>query len=172
MQNRRLSTYLVLTAALVALPTCSENGPPRPPVAVSITPSEGTGTALSFAATYSDSKGADNLTQAAVLINDEATGAGGCYVIYLMHGKSLRLVKDEGAESTELNPASATGTENSQCILNSSGFSVNRTSKELTLRASVTFKQAFGGTKEIFLYAENRQGGKTGLVHKGTWVIP
>ena len=164
--------FLKLAVVITVLATtsgCSKPAP-APTIALAVNPTEGGGETLSFTARYSEPN--ESIEQAGVLINHGATGVGGCYVIYLSSTNSAHLVKDEGISSFQLDPKSDTGVENSQCILDPHGFSVSRDANELTVRAAVRFKRAFGGTKNIYLYADSKDGGKTGVEKKGTWVIP
>jgi len=167
-----LRQVLAVTVA-IGLSACAKAPPAGAPVAVSITPSKGEGATLNFSATYADAQGAGNIKLAGVLINDVLNGANGCYVIYLRPSKILRLVEDVGIGSLPLPLDSQSKVENSQCILYADGSSVTQSGNELTVKAAVTFKPKFSGTKDIYLYAENLYGGKTPLVPaKGSWVVP
>ena len=145
----------------------------QPPVGVSITPSEGTGSKLDFTATFSDAKGAANITLAGVLINEQLTRENSCYVMFLPPYKGLRLVKDTGSEAFPLDFDGKSSVENSQCTVYAKGSSAVRKGNELTVKGSIEFKPKFHGNKEIYLYAENTEGGKTTMTPaKGAWVVP
>jgi hypothetical protein len=162
---------VILPLTLVTASACSKRTP-APPVAESLTPSEGKGNDFSFVATFSDSKGPENIRQAGVLINDVVSGNSSCYVIYLPLQNELRLVRDEGSGAIPLDSARGPSIENSQCVVWAKGFSATRNGNELIVKASLKFKREFGGVKGIYLFADNRQGGQTDMVRKGTWVIP
>ena len=155
-----------LLAAVVGLAACS-----RVPEAASVNPAQGTGSDLSFEAKYDDAKGADNLTQTGLLVNDSLTGANGCYVIYVPRSRRLVLVRDAGKGSLPIQSSNPRSVENSQCILNAAGWAVTRKGNDLTMKATVSFKPAFAGRKNIYLYAANKQGGQV-LRQKGTWLVP
>ena len=64
--------------------------PPQIPSAVSVTPSSGSGSTVTFAAQYTDTGGAAALTTVALLVNTSAATAFACYVSY---NQSTRHVK-------------------------------------------------------------------------------
>jgi hypothetical protein len=141
------------------------------PKAESVNPAAGSGSELTFEAKYSDAKGVGSFTRVGVLVNDALTGAHACYVIYSPASKQLVLVKDSGSGGFLLESSNRTGVENSQCILNPTGWSVTTNGNELQMKATVKFKPSFSGKKNIYLYALNKQGGNV-LRPKGTWVVP
>ena len=96
-------------------------------------------------------RGASNLTQVGVLVNDSLTGTHSCYVIYVPANKQLVLVKDAGTGSIPLESSNHTGVENSQCVLDATGWSVTSNGNELLVKASVKFKPSFSGKKNISL---------------------
>ena len=165
---------LLVAVIAVGLSACAKAPSSiTPPVAVSISPANGSGPALNFVALYSDAKGAANIKLAGVLINDALTGANSCYLIYLPPFKSINLVKDEGAGSLQLDLDGHSKVDNSQCTVYAKGTSVVANGNDLTVKGSVTFKPEFGGAKKIYLYAENLQDGKSPMVPpQGAWMVP
>jgi hypothetical protein len=82
----------------------------------------------------------------------------------------LYLYADNG--TTLLGPLTpgVSGTQtNTQCMLNAAGSSIIKSGNSLTLKAAVTFKPAFTGLKNIYLYSAANNGTNTGWVKKGTW---
>jgi hypothetical protein len=114
-------------------------------------------------ATFSDPKGVGNISQAGVLINSIADGSKSCYVIYLPPGNALSLVKDSGEGSQLLDLAKGGSVQNSQCTLQAAGSSLSGTGDKLVLKLDLTFKDPYKGDKNVYLYAENKDGQKTGL---------
>jgi len=144
-----------------------------PPVAVSVTPSSGSGATYSFTAVYSDGKGAANIKSAGVLINDELSGVSSCYVMYARAKGALGLVEDAGVGFLPLGSDAGSKVENSQCTLVGKGASAADSGSELTIKGTVEFKREFGGSKNIYLYARNVEGGETPMFPAvGAWLIP
>jgi hypothetical protein len=164
---------LVIGTIALGLSACGKAPLPQAPIAVSVTPSSGSGATFSFVAVYSDPKGAGNIKSAGVLINDEVSGASACYVVYSRAKAAIGLVEDVGVGSRLLSSDRESKVENSQCTLSAKGSSIAQNGNELTLRASVEFRREFGGAKNIYLYAQNTEGGQTPLLPaRGAWLIP
>lgn len=173
LEGRRFLKHGLMAVIVAGLAGCAKLPVLNAPVGVSISPSEGTGSKADLTAVFSDAKGAGNITVAGVLINDQVTGANACYVMIVPPFKSLRLVKDTGNESLALSFDGRSKVQNSQCTVFANGSSITRKGNELILKASIEFSSDFGGSKDIYLYAENTQGGKSPMTPaKGAWVIP
>jgi hypothetical protein len=130
---------------------------------VSVSPSSGSGTSGTFTATFSDAKGAGNISLAGVLINSVADGVKSCYLMYVPPANALSLVKDSGAGSNAVDLAKGGIVANSQCTLNAAGSSVSSSGNELVLKLNLTFDNSYKGAKHIYLYAEDKDGQKIGL---------
>jgi hypothetical protein len=139
---------------------------------VSVTPTFGVGRAGVFTATFSDSKGAVNITQVGVLINSVPDGAKSCYTLYVPPANALSLVKDEGAGANVVDLTKGGSVSNKQCTLNAAGSSVTGSGNELVLKLNLTFDPSYKGAKNIYLYAENKDGQKMGLqTPLATWTV-
>ena len=123
-------------------------------------------------AVFSDPKSDANISEAGVLINNKADGLGACYVLHIPPGNALSLVKDPGSDVDVLDLTKGGSVSNSQCLLESTGSSISSTGNELTLTLHLTFRPGFAGQKNIYLYAENKDGGKANIqIKKGAWDI-
>jgi hypothetical protein len=69
-------------------------------------------------------------------------------------------------------PGAATTLQNSQCSLNVAATSVAQNGNTLTLNLAMTFKPAFAGAKNIYLYAADIAGPNSGWQQPGTWIVP
>jgi hypothetical protein len=66
----------------------------------------------------------------------------------------------------------ATTQQNSQCSINFATSSAVLSGNNLTLNVAVTFKSAYSGNKNIYLYAATVGGAITDWQQRGTWTIP
>ena len=144
--------------------------PPQVPSAVSVTPSSGSGSAVTFTAQYSDTGGAVALTTVALLVNTSASPGFGCYVTYDRVANVLSLANDDPATGSQTVTFGGGSQQNSQCIVNGAGTSVSVAGSTLTLNLSLTFQPGFGGGKSVYLYAADA-GANTGWVARGTWTV-
>lgn len=137
-----------------------------PPSAVSVSPTSGSGPTQTFTAIYSDPAGATALNRRLFLINSALNGAAACYV--QTDSSGVYLVNDAG--SALLGPLTANGTlANSQCTLNGPGTGKINSGNTSTVTLSITFKAAFAGPKNIYMYADDSFGNNSGFQTRGTF---
>ena len=149
------------------LSACSQRN--RAPAPVSIEPWSGTGWSQTFDLSYRDPNGSADLADVRVLFNRALDGVSSCYVHWNPLEKSLRLVDDTGYGSAA---AQGTGIENSQCRVDTVEPIKAENSDTVTLRVSITFKPAFAGSKNVYMFAQDRGGLNSNLRKLGVWVIP
>jgi hypothetical protein len=61
--------------------------------------------------------------------------------------------------------------QNSQCALNFAGSSVAAMGQTLTLSAALSFTAAYGGARNVSLYAATVGGTNTGWQQRGAWTV-
>ncbi len=148
-------------------------GPDSPPVAVSVTPSSGSGSPQTFSFLYSDPNGFADLSWAQTIVNASLTGLAGCYTHYDRLANQVLLLNDSA--TAWLGPVTlgtATNVQNSQCIVNAISSSVSGVGNSLTVNLNLTFKPAFAGAKNVFIQAQDNGGLGTGWQQRGTWTTP
>jgi hypothetical protein len=135
--------------------------PAQVPSTVSVTPSSGSGNAVTFTAVYSHPAGAAAITAAALLVNDSISPNLACFVSFKAGLNQIILADDI---------ATTSGGVNSQCTLNGSGSGAVLSGTTLTLTVSLIFEQAFTGNKTVYLSASDANV-TTGWVARGTWNV-
>jgi len=140
--------------------------------ALGVTPSGGTGATQLFALQYSDSLGATDLRSVAVLFSASlGASSNHCIVNYDRGAGTLYLKNDSG---TWWMPASLGGSgtlQNSQCAIALGGSGVSTSGTALTLNLAMSFKAAYAGTKNIYMYAAGSSA-DSGWQARGTWTVP
>jgi hypothetical protein len=140
-----------------------------PPAVVSLSPSSGSGTSVTFQAVYSDPNGAGALNEALLLVNGAIDADNGCYVYYQPQANQLYLFNDAGVLMTPaLTPEVAGTASNSQCTLNAGSSSVGTAGNNLTLNVALSFSGTFVGPQNVYLEAAGN-GQNSGWFMKGTW---
>ncbi len=136
------------------------------PTNVSISPSSGSGTTQTFTVVYSDAAGNSLLNRRLLLINSAIYGGSACYV--QVDNSGIHLVNDAGnGVSPALTPGGSAS--NSQCTLSpSGGASVSYSSTSTTVVLPITFSPSFGGTRNLYMYADDIYGNNSGWQQKGT----
>ncbi len=142
--------------------------PPPTPSADSVSPNESTGAIQVFTFVYSDSQSASNLAAMAMLFNTSVSFPNSCYIVYDRNAGTVALLSDDalGAGSKPLN--STTVLQNSQCAVGA--VFVIASGQSQIVSVSITFKGAFVGLKNIYMYAS--EGAlNTGWVQRGTYLV-
>jgi hypothetical protein len=140
----------------------------RAPVVASVTPSTGSGQAQTFSFVISDSDGATDVVWVHAVLNSTLNLSSACYFAY--NGGFLYLANDAATATLGIVPLGGSGTvENSQCRLNASGSSATLSGNTLTLKVAITFKTAFSGTKNIYLYAVDKDNLTSNWAYGGSW---
>lgn len=147
------------------------SGSANAPVVVSASPSSGRGMAQTFTAVFSHPSGAQSIREVRLLFNADLDGRNACYVYFDQDQKAFLLVNDAGTSSTTLPLSISSSVQNSQCQLDTSGSSVMQKANQLALQVALTFKPAFKGEKQLFLFAEDRNQHSTGLQPAGKWSV-
>jgi hypothetical protein len=141
--------------------------------AMSVTPGSGGGATEAFAAEYSGVAAVTDLAHVYLRFSTALTGpANVCMVRYEQASGLLTLRDDAGVWQAGAPISSETTQENSQCSIDFAGSTVVLSGNSLTLTVAVTFKPAYAGTKNIYLYAAMVGGATTDWQLRGTWTVP
>jgi M6 family metalloprotease-like protein len=149
-------TYTVQKAAPV-------NGP--------LTPSSGTGGAVTLTAQFNDANGAGDLTSLRVLVNATTSAASACLVEYLPQTGVVRLADNSGAGWLDNTmPGQSPFPWNSQCRIDSF-TETSRTLTRVEFRVRLLFRTAFAGVKNLYLSAADAGSLSTGWETMGAWTV-
>jgi len=85
---------------------------------------------------------------------------------------ALYLLNDSANSWTPGTLGSGTTLQNSQCGVSLGSSSVTASGTSLTLNLAMTFRAAYAGTKNIYMYAQNASGVNSGWQTRGTWTVP
>jgi len=111
-----------------------------------------------YAFTFTDTNGWQDIAVANILINAAIDGRHGCYLAFVPSSNSVLLVDDAGDAGGPYSGMVLPGTgtvSNSQCSISGAGSSVSGSGNTLTLTLSMTFSQTFAGNQIFFLAARN-----------------
>ncbi len=143
------------------------------PATVSVTPSSGSGASQSFALQYSDTAGAASLEYVYAWFNGSLTSAASsCFVYYKPSTNQLNLLSDAATGWLVATPGTAATIQNSQCSVNAGSITVASSGNTLTLNLAMTFKPAYAGAKNVYLYATDVSGSNSGWQQLGAWTVP
>ena len=133
---------------------------------LSTTPDSGTGTTQTFVFTATGTAQAQPQDMD-VLFNTTLNGAHGCWIYGTSSGETA-LASDDGSlwQVAGFN----TTVQNSQCSVTSNPG--QDPTGQMSINVTITFSSSFSGTKNIYVDADNTQGGNTGYQLQGTWTIP
>ncbi len=142
-----------------------------------MSPLNQSGMSLPFKWTVASSAGRSNLAHVFALFHTtSASTSDACYIHYDASSNLVYLA--DNASSSWLGglaPTSDYIAENAQCTIFGTGTSsVNPASSgtQLELTLTVSFKSAFSGNKNEYLYALDGSGVDTGWQEMGTWTVP
>jgi|GEM_PF-2564907 len=145
-----------------------------PPQLGAITPSSGSSqanTAVNFTDTYIDPDGYADIRYAFFIVNIGVTTWNGLYAYYDQAVNKLYVANDNGTFPDGCAPGSSNILENSYVKVDCSKTSVSGSGATLTVNWNITFKPAFAGAKNTYLYAMDNNFAYTAWVQKGTWKI-
>ena len=143
-----------------------------PPVAVSVTPSSGTGTSQTFTFLYSHPKGYTAISSVSMIVNSTLTRVGGCSLVYSPASNTLYLQNDAAtAWLGPVTPGQSGTLQNSQCMVSAPSSSVSGSGSSLTVNLVLSFQAVFAGNK--YTYMEVFDGVlDSGWVQRGSWTVP
>jgi len=147
--------------------------PPPPVTADAAIPNAGNTASQTFALTYSSTSGAGSLTAAWVWFNATIaqTAAASCLAYYEPGSGLVSLLNDAGTVWQSASMGGATTLQNSQCAIDLADSQAVPSGNTLTLSLAVTFKPAFAGDKNIYLYASTGTA-NSGWQDRGDWTVP
>ena len=125
-----------------------------------------------FALQYSDSAGATDLRSVAVLFSASLGASSNHCIVNYDRGAGTPYLKNDSG--TWWMPASLGGSgtlQNSQCAIALGGSGVSTSGTALTLNLAMSFKAAYAGTKNIYMYAAGSSA-DSGWQARGTWTVP
>jgi hypothetical protein len=144
--------------------------PPTTPAVVSVSPTSGSGSTVTFTAKYSDSGGGSTLTSAALLVNSTASPAYGCYVSYNPGLNVFSLYNDAGTAVLSTVTPGGQAAQNDECALNGVGSSATVSGTSLTVTFAITFQTPFTGSQSVYLSAADASS-NTGLQVEGAYTV-
>lgn len=144
------------------------------PIANSVSPAAGSGSAQPFTFVMSDPAGSNFLVAGAMLFTAAPgfTTNNSCYVVYDRTTSRFYLFNNVASTGSGSIVIGSTGTvSNGQCTLYGSGSGAVIGATTITLTLNITFSPSFAGPKNSFLFA-SENGFNTGWVHVGAWTVP
>ncbi len=145
----------------------AKGGLPKP-LLDSVSPSSASGATQTFTFTFSDTQSPLNLTGMAMLFKDSLTYTNACYIVYDRLAGNISLLYDNAGGSIRKSLGSPAALQNSQCSVGLVTALISGQSVQVT--ATITFKPAFNGTKNIYMFA-SEIGQNTGWVKKGAYTV-
>jgi hypothetical protein len=136
-------------------------------VAIALLPSSGHGQSTAVTVKLVP---AGVLRRVGILYNSELDGAYACYVFYDPAENHFALVKDAGS-GVESPIAGRPLIENSQCFLGAGATRAEIKNNVLALSLAITFKPAFVGPRNVYIYVEYKDGRKPTFRKEGTWLV-
>ncbi|MGJ5815540.1 beta strand repeat-containing protein [Paludibaculum fermentans] len=154
-----------LGAYTVAAASTQPTGP------LTVEPAAGSGSSQIFTFTFTDPRGAADLTWLRVLIHSQQTAVGGCYAEVDPVGLIAYLYDDAGAGYGAARLGTSDTVQNSQCRIAGAGSSVSLTGTQATLKLDLQFQTGFGGVKSIWANASDQTGFTSGSPQLGAFTV-
>ena len=156
--------------------TVPGSGAPAPTTvtASTVSPAFGSGAAQTFALQYGDTAGATDLATAWVWFNATfgPSSSTSCLAYYDRATNKMNLLNDAATAYSSKTVGSSGTLQNSYCSIAMGSATATTSGTTLTLNLAMTFTPAFGGTKNIYLYAANAAGANSGWQTRGAWAVP
>ncbi|MBN9662464.1 MAG: SBBP repeat-containing protein [Acidobacteria bacterium] len=155
----QLGSYTVLAASTQ----------PTGPLAVS--PAAGSGAGQVFTFTFTDPRGAADLTWLRVLLHAQQTAVGGCYLEVDPVGLIAYLYDDAGTGYSAARLGTSDSVQNSQCRLMAAGSSVSFSGTQVTLNLDLRFQAGFAGLRSVWANASDQTGFTSGSPQLGVYMV-
>jgi len=158
------------TSGNISVTAPAGNGTPAP---VSVVPAAGVASSQTFAFSFQDTAGYQDLGVVNVLINNFLDGRHACYLAYSQPLNVLYLEDDNGGTllgGTTL--ASSGSVSNSQCNVSWGSSAVAHAGNGLTLTLTIAFTTSFAGNKVVYMAAGNVAGTNSGWQPLGVANVP
>jgi hypothetical protein len=158
--SQMIALVLIVLGATGALQAQSPN-------AVSVFPSSGSGSEQAFVATYSSPGGVTDVQSLTLFIMNGIVpesrsewSADQCILTYRVSSGAIQLVQDAGGKflSTTATAETPQTVSNSQCSVLGGLSSATITGNSVTVRLFVAFSAEFGGAKQLYLSADEKEG--------------
>jgi hypothetical protein len=138
----------------------------------SVTPNAGSGSTATLAAQFTDTLGVSDIGYVYVKVASTSAGpANTCMVRYDRAAGLLSLRDDAGVWQTGRSFSQGGTQTNSQCTINFSSSSATVSGLSLTLTVSITFRPAYAGARNVYLYGSTVGGTVTDWQQRGTWTV-
>ena len=150
--------------------------PNQVPKALTVVPAEGfslVNNGVLLEASYSDANGWQDIQMAHILINTKVDGKTCLYGYYNQNTNKLYLRDDNDKNWLGgFAPGTPNIIQNSYATLNCAVSTVSGANTTLTVKWSVTFKQAFTGAKTIYIWVkDDSNAAPAAWASKGTWTV-
>jgi hypothetical protein len=140
-------------------------------MSLSSDPAVGSGNAT-FAFTFSDGRGWQDLDVVNILINNERDVRSGCLLAYSRQWNILYLASDDGATLLPGSVLTSGATSNSQCTVTWTSSAVAGNGNTLVLTVGIAFNTAFAGNKVVYMAGGDIAGNNSGWQPLGVWQVP
>lgn len=135
-----------------------------------VSPSSGSGSAQTFAVTYSDPAGVANLGSLLININAGLVSTNACYVRYDRSANQLRLLNDQNTGwAGAVAPGTPGALQNTQCLLNTGSSSILVSGNLLTLQLAISFTAPYAGARNFYANTVSAAGVEGQWQVLGTW---
>ena len=141
------------------------------PAVISVSPSTGSGSSRTFAATYRDLNGVNDLKVGEMIINTSLSGANAVWFYYRADTNIMYLRNNANTGWTSGRVGSGTILSNGQCTIRLANVSVSKSGVNMVVNFPIQFKGAFAGAKKIYIQARDKVGNRSGWRQKATFTV-
>jgi hypothetical protein len=142
-----------------------------PPSPLSVAPSSGIGMIQTFTARLSIPGVLGTLSGAWLVINTGFMSHGACFISYQPASNTVGLWMENTQSWSTATVGAQDIVDGTYCSLNAATASAIFANGVLTLALPLTFKQAFAGTKSIYLFSQSGAGAYSEIFTAGSWNV-
>jgi uncharacterized protein YhjY with autotransporter beta-barrel domain len=145
----------------------------QPPTISSVSPSSGSGANRTFRLTVGDPNGYNDLISVQFVVDQTLGAVNTCYFAYGPDTNAIFLLNDARNQWLGGVQLGSSGTlANSQCSVNLGASSASGSGTTLNVDLNITFSAGYAGSKNLQVYALDKQYQTSGWQTKGTWTVP
>jgi hypothetical protein len=141
------------------------------PSIVSVLPTEGEGPVATISVRVLSPKGVNNLKGIMMLVGSQKDPKS-CLIFYEPRSRGIAMAANSARDWLPILAAGSAGLlENGRCIINLANSEGSEEGNLVRLTMRMKFKAGFSGMKNIYVYADDRQGHATGWQLWAKWNI-
>jgi len=142
------------------------------PLTAQISPINGSARAVTFVLRATDTSGYSAIRQVALFVGNALGATPSCSIEFWAPTGTVSLRNSANNGWHQGSVSSSTVLQNNWCIVSLGPAAATGSGDTLTLSLPITFLDAFGGTRNVYVFVADQYGRITNWLNPGDWTVP